>query len=80
MSVSERPVLKVAIISDVQGYDYPADWGMHNLERAFEVLAPMEPDVILNAGDLGDHGDDNSPTLYYMGLCRKYFGDTSPSR
>ena len=78
MSVSELPVLKVAIISDVQGYDYPADWGMHNLERAFEVLAPMGPDVILNAGDLGDHGDDNTPTLYYMGLCRKYFGDNQP--
>ena len=67
----EIPILKVAVISDVQGYDYPADWGMHNLERAFEVLAPMEPDVIINAGDLGDHGDDNSPTRYYMGLCRK---------
>ena len=75
---SGKPLLKVAIVSDIQGYDYPEDWGMHNLERAFEILAPFEPDVLLNAGDVGDHGDDDTAMRYYMGLCRRHFGERQP--
>ena len=78
MSSSDKPLLKVAIVSDIQGYDYPEDWGMHNLEKAFELLAAKKPDVLINAGDVGDHGDDNTAMLYYMKLFRRHFAEKLP--
>ena len=46
-----RPILRVAVMSDIQGYPYPEDAGMRNLERALDVLAPLMPDVVVNDGD-----------------------------
>ena len=48
----ERPLLRVAVMSDIQGYPYPEDAGMRNLERALDVLAPFRPDVAVNDGDI----------------------------
>lgn len=76
--MNEKPILKVGIISDSQGYDYPEDWGSYNLEKAFEVLADKGIDVLLNAGDIGDHGDDRTPMDYYMKLFRQHFAGKEP--
>ena len=51
----KNPLLRVAVISDSQAYPTLHDWGMSNLEKAFQLLAPMKPDVLLMAGDLADH-------------------------
>lgn len=64
--------LKVAVISDSQAYPTLADWGMTNLDKALSFLAPMQPDVLLMAGDLAD------ATIYevfdvYRSLLEKYF-------
>ena len=75
----EAPILKIGIVSDSQGYDYPEDWGYSNLERAFATLAEKGIDVLLNAGDTGDHGDDDSAIAYYEGLVRKHFAAKMPA-
>ena len=64
--------LKVAVISDSQAYPTLADWGLANLDKALSFLAPMQPDVLLMAGDLAD------ATIYevfdlYHSLIEKYF-------
>ena len=64
--------LKVAVISDSQAYPTLADWGMSNLDKALSFLAPMQPDVLLMAGDLAD------ATIYevfdvYRSLIEKHF-------
>ncbi len=38
---AETPVMRIAVMSDVQGYPYPEDAGMRNLERALDVLSPF---------------------------------------
>jgi hypothetical protein len=50
----ETPLLRVAIMSDIQGHPYAEDAGMRNLERALDVLAPFRPDVVVNDGDIND--------------------------
>ena len=45
MKNQNDPVLRVGIISDVQGYNYAQDWGMHNLEKALNMLEKMDIDV-----------------------------------
>ena len=72
-----RPVLKVGIVGDIQGYPVEYDWGMHNLERAFAMLAPKQPDVLIMDGDLSDQGDPEA--FYYFrngdlsgGIIRQY--------
>ena len=37
--MSGTPNLKVGILSDVQGYAYKGDWGMHNCENVLKFLA-----------------------------------------
>ena len=64
--------LKVAIISDSQAYPTLNDWGMNNLVKAFELLAPMKPDVLLMAGDLADGTNYETFKLYRQQL-EKYF-------
>lgn len=70
----ERPVLRVAIMSDIQGYPYPEDAGMRNLERALDVLAPFKPDVVLNDGDINDTGRDADAVAYYKARCDARLG------
>ncbi len=74
----ETPLLKVGIVSDVQGYDYPEDWGMSNFDKALRVLAKLEPDVLVSAGDLSDHGEDDTALRYYVALMKKRFGAKYP--
>ncbi len=71
-------MLKVGIISDVQGYAFPEDWGMHNCEKAIKFLAEKEIDVLLMAGDLADHGDDATPLEYYQEMLKRHFGEKMP--
>lgn len=70
--------LRVGIISDVQGYDFPQDWGMHNCEKAIRILAEKKIDVLLMAGDLADGGDSVAPLQYYQDMLHRYFGEKMP--
>jgi len=75
---TERPVLKVGIISDVQAYAYSQDWGMHNGEKALRMLAEKNIDVLVNAGDIADHGNDNLALKYLVARTREYFAGKMP--
>ena len=75
--MNEKPLLKVAIISDVQGYAEEYDWGMHNTELAFQILAPKQPDVLLMGGDLTD-GRRKDAFAYYRKLVEKHFAGKIP--
>lgn len=72
-----RP-LKIGVVSDSQGYGYREDWGFYNLERAFEVLADKGVDVLLNAGDVADYGDDAGAIAYYRRLFDEKFAARRP--
>ena len=73
----EEAVLRVGIVSDVQGYSQKYDWGMHNLERAFALLAEKSPQVLINGGDLADNGQEDV-YAYYKALVHKYFAPHIP--
>ena len=64
--------LKVAIISDSQAYPSLNDWGMGRVKKAFELLAPMKPDLMLVAGDLAD-GTNFETFRFYRNLYDQYF-------
>ncbi|MBE6357090.1 MAG: metallophosphoesterase [Lentisphaerae bacterium] len=64
--------LKVAIISDSQAYPSLNDWGMGRVKKAFELLAPMKPDLVLAAGDLAD-GTNYETFRFYRKLYDEYF-------
>ncbi len=76
---SEVPVLKVGIISDIQGNEDRRDWGMYNLGLAFDMLAGMKTDVLLVAGDLADHGVAEVYRIYNE-LLKEKFGDNIPKQ
>lgn len=71
---AEAPVLKIAVMSDVQGYPYPEDAGMRNLERALDVLAPFKPDVVASVGDINDGGCDVDAVRYFKSRCDARLG------
>ena len=66
--------MRIAVMSDVQGYPYPEDAGMRNLERALDVLAPFRPDVVVNDGDINDNGRDADAVAYYKARCDARLG------
>lgn len=66
---AEEPVLKIAVMSDVQGMPSAEDAGMRNLERALDVFAKLRPDVVVNAGDINDSGNDVDAVRYYKARC-----------
>lgn len=68
------PLLRVAIMSDIQGHPYAEDAGMRNLERALDVFAPLKPDVVLNNGDINDTGRDTHAVAYYKARCDARLG------
>ena len=71
---AETPVMRIAVMSDVQGYPYPEDAGMRNLERALDVLSPFKPDVVVNDGDINDNGRDADAVAYYKARCDARLG------
>ena len=71
---SAKPLLRVAVLSDIQGYPYAEDAGMRNLERALDVLAGFHPDVVVNAGDISDTGRDAAAVAYYKKRCDARLG------
>ncbi len=73
-STGSVPLLRVAVMSDIQGYPYPEDAGMRNLERALDVLAPLKPDVVVNDGDINDTGNDMDAVAYYKARCDARLG------
>ena len=73
-SGGRRPLLRIAIMSDIQGYPYPEDAGMRNLERALDVLAPLKPDVVVNDGDINDSGRDEDAVAWYKARCDARLG------
>ena len=74
---AEKPILKIGVVSDIQGYANSYDWGMINLEKAFKMLAPKRPDLILMVGDLADAADTDVFEMY-MQMSDKYFGAGQP--
>ena len=78
MNHNAIPVLRVGIISDVQGYAYSQDWGMHNLEKALKMLEKKNIDVLIMAGDLADYGDDAAPIAYYQDRVKEIFRGKMP--
>ena len=70
-----KPLLRVAVMSDIQGYPYPEDAGMRNLEHALDVLAPLKPDLVVNNGDINDSGRDANAVAYYKMRCDARLGD-----
>ena len=68
------PLLRIAVMSDVQGYPYPEDAGMRNLERALDVLAPLKPDLVVNDGDINDSGRDADAVAWYKARCDARLG------
>lgn len=68
------PLLRIAAMSDIQGYPYPEDAGMRNLERALDILAPLKPDVVVNDGDINDTGNDADAVRYYRERCEARLG------
>ncbi|MBO4632671.1 MAG: metallophosphoesterase [Lentisphaeria bacterium] len=77
MTKDRNPLLKVAVISDIQGYAEEYDWGMHNTELAFKLLAPKQPDVLMMGGDLAD-GPRKDAFEYYQNLVHRYFAGKIP--
>lgn len=77
-AAGEKPILRVGILSDSQGYGYKEDWGFHNLERALEVLAKEGVDVLVNAGDIVDGPEQIEALAYVQELETKYFGERKP--
>ena len=74
MVIAAAPLLRVAIMSDIQGHPYVEDAGMRNLERALDVFAPLKPDVVLNNGDINDTGRDTHAVAYYKARCDARLG------
>lgn len=70
--------MRVGIVSDIQGYPYPGDWGMENLEKAFRVLSAAKINVLMMGGDLCDGGDSHKACAYYKKLMHKYFTPSLP--
>ena len=70
----EVPILKIAVMSDVQGMPYAEDAGMRNLERALDVFEKLKPDVVVNAGDINDSGNDVDAVRYYKARCDARLG------
>ena len=68
------PLLRIAVLADIQGYPYPEDAGMRNLERALDVLAPLRPDVVASVGDINDTGNDADAVRYYRERCDARLG------
>ena len=71
---NQAPLLRIAVLSDIQGYPFPEDAGMRNLERALDVLAPLRPDVVASAGDLNDTGNDTDAVRYFKSRCDARLG------
>ena len=72
------PLLRVGIVSDIQALPFPGDWGMHNLDRAFFMLAPKRLDVLVMAGDLADGA---APEVFaaWRELAAERFGSPGPA-
>ena len=71
---AEKPLLKVAIMSDIQGHSYAEDAGMRNLERALDIFAVLKPHVVVNDGDINDTGRDSHAVAYYKKRCDERLG------
>ena len=71
---TSRALLRVAILSDIQGYPYPEDSGMRNLERALDVFSKEKIDVVVNNGDINDTGRDSDALAYYRKRCDERLG------
>ena len=73
-AAAETPLLKIAVMSDVQGYPYPEDSGMRNVERALDVFASLKPDVVVHVGDINDSGCDMDAVRYFKARCDARLG------
>ena len=68
--------LRIAVMSDNQLRPERDNWGWYTLDRALEMLRPMDADIVLNAGDISDF--DDIPTIgRYLAACRAKLGGAS---
>jgi len=74
VTAAETPLLKIAVMSDIQGYPHPEDAGMRNVERALDVFEKLKPDLVLNDGDINDSGRDMDAVRYYKARCDARLG------
>lgn len=68
------PLLRIAVMSDIQGHPYPEDAGMRNLEKALDIFALQKIDVVVNVGDINDTGRDSHAVAYYKKRCDERLG------
>ena len=73
-----EPLLKVAVLSDIQHYDQPGDWGYGNLEKAFFMLQNRQIGVLVIAGDLVENANHPGAFKSYRALMKKYFKNNMP--
>ena len=52
---TEKHIMRIGIISDVQMNTYSQDWGERNLEKAFAMLSGMDIDFLFHVGDLANN-------------------------
>ncbi len=78
--MSGKVLLKVGIISDIQAYDVREDWGMGNLVKALKILAPFQPDVFINAGDLADLAEYPEAYTLYNQIFAEFFPEKQPQQ
>lgn len=73
-STGGKPLLKIAVMSDLQGHAYAEDAGMRNLERALDIFAPLKPDVVVSAGDMNDTGKEADAVAWFKARCDARLG------
>ncbi|OQA84719.1 MAG: Calcineurin-like phosphoesterase [Lentisphaerae bacterium ADurb.Bin242] len=72
-----QPILKVGIVSDIQGLPSEHDWGIYNLGLALDILAQKQIDTLIMAGDLAENGNPLTYRLYWK-MIRDRFGEKMP--
>lgn len=75
LPAAEKPLLKVAVLSDIQHYDQPGDWAYGNFEKALAMLKTQSPEAMIIAGDLVENATSPDAFKSYRSLINKYFPD-----
>jgi len=72
----DNPLLRVGIISDIQGLPKRHDWGMRNFARALDQLKQRGIDTLLTVGDIAESGNPDTYALFWE-LIEERFGKNS---
>ena len=69
---TEKRVMRIGIISDVQMNTYSQDWGERNLSKAFAMLSGMDIDFLFHVGDLANN-TELEVFHKYIAMKERYF-------